>query len=65
MKKETTKSLSVKFPLTILEEIDQLCSSNHITRTSWLIKASKMLLKQERIKSTDELIERIYKIEKG
>lgn len=59
IKKEETKAFTVKFPVSIIEEIDQICASNYITRTSWLIKASKHLLEKERMESTEELLAKI------
>ena len=59
LKKEATKAFSVKFPLSIVEEIDQVCASNYISRTSWLIRASKLLLEKERIESTEEILAKI------
>lgn len=56
IKKEETKAFTVKFPVSIIEEIDQICASNYITRTSWLIKAAKHLLEKERMESTEELL---------
>ena len=58
-KKEETKAFTVKFAMSIIEEIDQICASNYITRTSWLIKAAKSLLEKERMDSTEELLAKI------
>lgn len=58
-KKEETKAFTVKFPISIIQEIDQICASNYITRTSWLIRASKHLLEKERMDSTEELLAKI------
>lgn len=59
IKKEKTKAFTVKFPISIIEEIDQICASNYITRTSWLIKAAKHLLEKERIETTEEMLAKI------
>jgi metal-responsive CopG/Arc/MetJ family transcriptional regulator len=59
VKKEAFKAFTVKFPISIVEEIDQICASNYITRTSWLIRAAKNLLETERMKNTDELIAKL------
>lgn len=64
IKKEETKSFTVKFPLSLVEEIDQICASNYITRTSWLIRAAKQLLEKERIANTEELLARLANKEK-
>ncbi len=60
--KEETFTFSVRFPVSLVEEIDQVCSSNYITRTSWLIKAAKEKLDRERIDSTENLIAKIAKL---
>lgn len=64
IKKEETKAFTVKFPISIIEEVDQICASNYITRTSWLIKAAKALLEKERMDSTEELLAKIADKEK-
>ena len=42
----------------------QICASNYVTRTSWLIKAAKRLLENERMESTEELLAKIVEKEK-
>ncbi|NRB11574.1 MAG: hypothetical protein HRU35_08245 [Rickettsiaceae bacterium] len=59
IKKEETKAFSVKFPVSIVEEIDQICASNYSTRTSWLIRAAKHFLEKERLKGKDEIIAKL------
>jgi len=59
IKKEETKAFTVKFPISIIEEIDQICASNYITRTSWLIRAAKHLLEKERVETTEEMLAKI------
>jgi len=56
IQKEKTQAFTVKFPVSLVEEIDQICASNYITRTSWLIRAAKHFLKNERMRSTEELL---------
>lgn len=63
-KKEETKAFTVKFPKSLVEEIDQICASLYIPRTSWLIKAARFLLEKERISNTEELLARISEKEK-
>ena len=63
-KKEEKKAFTVKFPISVVEEIDQICDSNYITRTSWLIKASKLLLEKERLESTEALLTKLAEKEK-
>lgn len=64
VQKEETKAFTVKFPVSIVEEIDQICASNYITRTSWLIRAAKSLLEKDRMKNTDELLAKFVDKEK-
>ena len=63
-RKEPKKSFTVSFPISMVEEIDQICASNYITRTSWLIKAAKFLIETDRLESTDELLAKIKQNEK-
>jgi metal-responsive CopG/Arc/MetJ family transcriptional regulator len=63
-KKEEAKAFTVKFPISLVEEIDQICASNYITRTSWLIRSAKALLEKERMKNTDELLAKLADKEK-
>lgn len=62
--KEDTHSFSVRLPVSLTEEIDQLCFSNYITRTSWLIKAAKEKIERERKNNTENIIEKIARLEK-
>lgn len=64
IKKEDTKAFTVKFPVSLVEEIDQICASNYITRTSWLIKAAKTLIEKDRMKNTDELLAKLAATDK-
>lgn len=59
IKKEEGQAFTVKFPKSIVEEIDQICAINHITRTSWLIKAARELLEKERVLRTDDILAKI------
>ncbi|WP_032114116.1 hypothetical protein [Candidatus Paracaedibacter symbiosus] len=63
-KKEETQAFSVKMPVSLVEEIDQICASNYITRTSWLIKAARELLEKERINTTEDILAKIAQKEK-
>ncbi|MBP9776457.1 MAG: hypothetical protein KBD36_01235 [Alphaproteobacteria bacterium] len=63
-KKEDSHQFSVKFPKSLLEEIDQICSANYITRTAWIIKAAIEKLERERTKSAEDLIAKIASHEK-
>ncbi len=63
-KKEETKAFTVKFPKSLVEEIDQICASLYIPRTAWLIKAARFLLEKERITNTEEILAKISEKEK-
>lgn len=63
-KKEDIKSFTVNFPKSLVEEIDGVCSAEFITRTAWLIRASKELLNKERLKRTEDLLAKITEEEK-
>lgn len=62
-RQENVKPFSVRFPNEIVEEIDQICKSLFITRSSWLLSAAKEKLNNERTKTTEELIAKIAKHE--
>ncbi len=62
-KKEDMHNFSVKFPKSLLEEIDQICAANYITRTSWLINAAKEVLEKQRRVGADELIRKLADME--
>jgi len=64
IKKEDSKAFTVKFPNSLLEEIDQICAIDYITRTSWLIKAAKKLVEKERILRTEDILAKIADKEK-
>ena len=57
--KEQTRSFTVTFPQSLVEEIDQICSSDYVSRTSWLLRAAREWLEKERRVSADELISKI------
>lgn len=59
IKKEDAKAFTVKFPKSLVEEVDQICANNYITRTSWLIKAARELLEKERISRTADILAKI------
>jgi metal-responsive CopG/Arc/MetJ family transcriptional regulator len=59
IKKEDAQAFTVKFPKSLVEEIDQICATHYITRTSWLIKAARELLEKERVERTEEIIAKI------
>ncbi len=64
IKKEDSHQFSVKFPKSLLEEIDQICRANYITRTTWIIKSAIEKLERERTGGAEDLIAKIAKHEK-
>ncbi|HCU06376.1 MAG TPA: hypothetical protein DIC42_02170 [Holosporales bacterium] len=52
-------AFSVRFPNEIVQEIDQICNINYITRSSWLITAAREKLLKERMKGREEIISKI------
>ena len=64
VQKEDTNAFTVKFTVSLVEEIDRICASNYVTRTSWLIKAAKSLIEKERMKNTEELLAKLADKEK-
>ena len=63
-RKEEFQAFTVKFPKSLVEEIDLICSSQYITRTSWLIRAAKTLLEKERMPRAEELLNKLLEKEK-
>jgi len=64
IQKEETHAFSVKFPITVLEEIDQICRSTHVSRTSWLIRAAKSFLEKERVENIEKILAKLIDQEK-
>ena len=64
IQKEETRAFTVKFPITILEEIDQVCRSTHVPRTSWLIRAAKSFLEKERVENIAKILAKLTDQEK-
>ena len=63
IKKEKLRAISIKLPESLLEEIDQICSATYVSRASWLIRAAKALLENERRTSKEDIIAKITKME--
>jgi hypothetical protein len=64
LKRGESKAFTVKFPVDLVQEIDQICAANYITRTSWLIKSARKLLESERVSSSEEILAKIANKEK-
>lgn len=60
-KEEPARQFSIKFPEHLVEEIDIICSTNYISRTSWLLKAAREMLDKERKQKSEELINKLIK----
>ncbi|MES2215367.1 MAG: hypothetical protein V4485_05080 [Pseudomonadota bacterium] len=58
-KKEDKQAFSVNFPKSLIEEIDQICAVNCVSRTSWLVKAARTLLEHERMKSKEDILAKL------
>lgn len=58
-RKQDVQAFSVRLPKSLAEEIDQICASNYITRTSWIIKAARELLERERMDKTEDILAKI------
>lgn len=58
-KKEDTHSFTVNFPKSLVEEIDVICSADLMSRTSWLVRAARELMEKERIKRSEELLNKL------
>ena len=63
--KEEVCPFSVRLPITLSEEIDQICAANYITRTSFMIKAAKEKLERDRLGNTEKMIAKLSKIEEA
>jgi len=53
--KTPTKQFSVKFPQSMVEEIDTICNATFTTRTSWLLKAAQEKIDKERSEREKQL----------
>ena len=53
------KQFSVNFPVSLVEEIDTICSATFTTRTSWLLKAAQEKLDNERAEREKKLQEKL------
>ena len=57
--KPPMKQFSVNFPISIIEEIDTICSATYVSRTSWLIKAAQDKLNSIRAENERKLKEKL------
>lgn len=55
--------ISIKVPKSILEEIDQLCKTNYISRTSWFVSAARNTLKHQRTSKMEKILSKIKEME--
>lgn len=62
IKSEKTQ-ITIKIPNAILEEIDQVCQSTYISRTSWFISAARTTLKNKRNRKIEDVLEKISDME--
>lgn len=54
-KREDVFQFSVSFPRVIVEEIDTICKSQYLSRSSWLFAAAKEKLEKEMLKKIEKL----------
>lgn len=55
IKRKDAKQFSVSFPMSLLEEIDTICKTNYMTRSSWLVAAAREKVGNERLKKIEQL----------
>lgn len=48
------KQFSVSFPVALIEEIETICKTNYINRSSWLITAAMERIANERFKKIEQ-----------
>ena len=65
LKREPSRVISLSFPLSDLEEIDTLCASNFMSRTSWIVKASKEKLENDRESKTTNILKKLLQTEQA
>ena len=56
---ENVSAFSVRFPNELIQEIEQICSRNYITKSSWLITAAREKLQRERTKNSEDIISKL------
>lgn len=56
---ENVTAFSVRFPNELIQEIEQICTRNYITKSSWLITAAREKLARERSKNSEEIISKL------
>lgn len=54
-RREPSKQFSVSFPETLIDEIDTICATNFMTRTSWLVTAAKEKISRNRLEKINKL----------
>lgn len=57
--KPVRKQFSVNLPISLIEEIDTICSATFITRTAWLTKAAQEKLDNDRAEREKRLKEKL------
>lgn len=61
IKREPSKQFSVALPIELLEEIDTICASNFLSRSSWILMAAKEKIERDRDRKKTDLIEKLLK----
>lgn len=65
LKREPSRVISISFPLSELEEIDTLCASNFMSRTSWIVTAAKEKLENDRTSKTTNILKKLLQVEQA
>lgn len=55
IKREDAKQFSISFPVSLLEEVDTICKTHYMTRSSWLVAAAREKIANERLKKIEQL----------
>ncbi len=58
-RREPTKQVTVSLPIITVEEIDVICGSNMITRTSYIFSAVKEKLERDRSLKERDIITKL------
>lgn len=54
-RRETSRQFSVSFPESLLKEIELICATKFMTRTSWLVQAAQEKINADRIEKMNKL----------
>jgi metal-responsive CopG/Arc/MetJ family transcriptional regulator len=63
VKKEASKKVSISIPVTVLEEIDNLCAVKFLNRSQWFVQAGMEKLEKDRFEKSKALLKRLEELE--